>query len=64
MTVTRVCNANDSLCAYCDADPFDCEKASHKIAGETGANVIECSEFMPRSIRHSYPIATVKREKQ
>jgi len=59
MITTAVIDENDNLCQYCDVDPYYCENAKHKKENATGA-VTECSEFSPRSIRHSYPIKTIR----
>ncbi len=58
MRVTGTLNSKDNLCNYCQLSIATCPKANHLKFGDGfgNDNVVECSEFIVKSIHGTYPI--------
>ena len=56
--VMAVRDSKDVLCKYCQKDFASCKKAYHVKFGEGvgNDNVIECSEFISKSMFANYPV--------
>jgi len=58
MRVVATKSSKDNLCDYCQLSIPECPKANHLKFGDGvgNDNVIECSEFLTRSIHGNFPI--------
>ena len=58
MRVVATKSSKDNLCNYCQLSIPTCPKANHIKFGDGfgNDNIIECSEFVVKSIHGNYPI--------
>ena len=58
MRVVGTTSTKDNLCDYCQLCQPECPKANHIKFGDGigNDNVIECSEFIVKSMDNNYPI--------